>query len=130
MKLIAALLATLTCFAGTHTAYAIAFAEVTVSETAIHTNVPPGTLIRFSGEQAIHLMKMLPKTSTAGNHPADKRIRGVLIRNEKFDLIFECDDIVWQADGQLGTRTPECTITLNRMNPDIYGIPFDELTPE
>lgn len=75
-------------------------------------------------------MKMLPASSSAGNHPADKRIRGVLIRNEKFDLLFECDDIVWLPDRQLGTKTPECSITLNRMNPDIYEIPFEEITPE
>lgn len=130
MRLLISLSTALSCFSVAQAAHAIAFATVKVPETAIFTNVPPGAKIEFSGEQAIHLMKMLPASSSARNHPADKRIRGVLIRNEKFDLLLNCNDIEWLPDGQLGTKTPECSITLNRMNPDIYSTPFDELEPE
>ena len=130
MKHVAALFTGFSCLAGAQTAHAIAFAEVKVPETAMHMNVPPGTVIKFSGEQAKHLMKMLPASREAGDHPRAKRVRGVLIRNEKFDLIFSCRDFTMLPDGQLYTITPECDIRLNRMNPDVYCIPFDELTPE
>lgn len=130
MKHIAALFTAFACLAGAQTAHALAFASVKVPETAMFMNVPPGTVINFSGEQAQHLMKLLPASIEAGDPPRAKRLRGILIRNEKFDLFFTCNDFEILPDGQMNTITPECEIRLNRMNPDIYGIPFDELTPE